>query len=206
MLLYDGVIQPRVILPLNSLFWRRDRVDNWGNVFAGMYTRRYMPAANNAIHQPSQPDKSDLFGGLHKVQNCPLAQIPLIEFMSRLLVPRSLRVLLLKTMKIPYSGQGVYTNYFLPSGCTKQIFLMGSLTCKSLLSGHTQLKGSHKDRVVFICCCREAGWKLRCQGWAGMSAEGKQDLDDYLTILTCVVIVLFNTNMFAFWVSVCAAE
>lgn len=135
MLLYDGVIQPRVILPLNSLFWRRDRVDNWGNVFAGMYTRRYMPAANNAIHQPSQPDKSDLFGGLHKVQNCPLAQIPLIEFMSRLLVPRSLRVLLLKTMKIPYSGQGVYTNiytnYFYHRDAPSRFFWWGLLHAKA---------------------------------------------------------------------------
>lgn len=66
-LVYDGAIQPWEILPLNSVFWRRHSVDNWVSVFAGMYTRRYMPAANNAIHQPSQPDKSDLFEGLHKV-------------------------------------------------------------------------------------------------------------------------------------------
>lgn len=39
-----------------------------------------------------------------------------------------------------------------------------------------------------------------------MSAEGKQDLDDYLMVLTCVVIVLCKTNMFAFRVSVCAVE
>lgn len=39
-----------------------------------------------------------------------------------------------------------------------------------------------------------------------MRAEGKQDLDDYLMVLTCVVIVLLKTNMFAFRVSVCAVE
>lgn len=95
---------------------------------------------------------------------------------------------------------------FISSGCTKQMRLMGSLTCKRLLLGHTHLEGSHKDRAVFICCCHEAGWKLRCQRWAGMSAEGKQDLDDYLMVLTCVVTVLLKTNMFAFRVSVCAVE
>lgn len=82
----------------------------------------------------------------------------------------------------------------------------GVSTCEWLLLGHTQLQGSHKDRAVFICCCHEAWWKLRYQRWAGMSAEGKQDLDDYLMVLTCVVIVLFKTNMFAFRVSVCAVN
>lgn len=38
-------------------------------------------------------------------------------------------------------------------------------------SGHNRLQGSCEDRAVFICCCHEAGWKLRCRTRAGMNAD-----------------------------------